>query len=267
MVQTCDDQGSVNETEYCSKQYFDRACDTGVNNCGDRGTDLPADGTENEVRRHNGKRQGEERYKDHRYNGRNDLSEELLKVDQAESREHCGNDLCLITDHVDLREAEIPLRNICRCCACHCISIQELSGDQRHSEDQTEHFSRAHLLGNGPTNAYRNTYVEYRLTDQPQEVVDTCPELAQFYQCVAALENVKRIDTVAETEDQTACDDGGQKRCKDLRQNRCQSLQRILVLLGGLLDRVLGNSGNTGNFRKVIIKLANCVADDYLKLT
>ena len=41
VVQTCDDQRSVNEAEYCGEQYFDRACDTGVNNCGDRGTEIP----------------------------------------------------------------------------------------------------------------------------------------------------------------------------------------------------------------------------------
>ena len=144
------------------------------------------------MRCHNRKCQGEERNKDHRNNRGNDLSEELLKVNQAESREHSGNDLRLITDHVDLRESEIPLRNISRGCACHCISVQELSGDQCHSEDKTEHFSSAHLLGNRPADTYRDTYVEHCLADQPQEVVYACPELAQLNERVAALEHIDR---------------------------------------------------------------------------
>ena len=93
----------------------------------------------------------------------------------------------------------------------------------------------------------------------------SCPD--QFYQCVSALENIERINTVAEAQDQTAGDDRGQKGRKDLCQNGCQSLQRILVLLGRLLDCVLGNAADTGNFREIIVEVGNCVSDDDLKLT
>ena len=267
MVETRDDQRSIDETEQCCEKDLNGTGDSCVNNCRDRGTDLPADGAQNEVCRHYGKSQGEERNKDHGHYGRNDLSKELLKINQAESREHSRDDLCLITDHIDLCEAEIPLRDVrCRC-ACHCIGVQELSGDQCHTKDQTEHFGCAHLLGDGPADTYRNTYVEDRLTDQPQEVVDACPELAELYQCMSALENVQGVNTVAEAQDQTAGDDRGQKGRKDLRQNGCQSLQRILIFLGRLLDRILGNAADPGDFRKIVVELGNRVSDDDLELT
>ena len=52
MVQTGDDQRRVNETEDGAEEDLGGTSDTGVNNCGDHGTDLPADGAQYEVSGH-----------------------------------------------------------------------------------------------------------------------------------------------------------------------------------------------------------------------
>ena len=78
--------------------------------------------------------------------------------------------------------------------------------------------------------------MEDRFTDQPEEMIKACPELGQLCQSVTALENVEGVDTVTETEDKTSGDDGRQERCKYLSQDRSDTLQRILILFGGLLD-------------------------------
>ena len=65
MMQTCDDQRSIQETEDCAEDDTCRACDSCVNNCGDSGADLPADRAEDEMRCHDRESDTEERYEDH----------------------------------------------------------------------------------------------------------------------------------------------------------------------------------------------------------
>ena len=97
--------------------------------------------------------------------------------------------------------------------------------------------------------------MEDRLTDQPEEMIKTCPELGQLYECVTALENIQGVDNVSETEDKTSGDDGRQQRCEDFRQYRSDSLERILILFCSLLDCILGDTGYSGYFREVVVEL------------
>ena len=267
VMETGDYQRCIDETEDCRKENLGRSCNSCIDNGGDDGTDLPADGAQDEVCRHDGERQAEEGHEDHRDHRRYNLTEEFLQIDQGEGCQHSRNDLRLIADHVDLCETEVPLGDVCCSSGRHCISVQELAGNEGETQDQAQHFGRAHLLGDGPADTDRNTDVEDCLTDQPQEVVNACPELGELDQCVSALENIETVDTVSETEDQTAGDDGRQKRCEDFRQHCRQTLQRILVLFGSLFDRVLGDAGNTGNLSKIIIKLIDRISNDDLELS
>ena len=106
-----------------------------------------------------------------------------------------------------------------------------------------------------PTGIPRNTDVEDRFTDEPQEMVKSCPELAQLDKRMTALENIQGVDDISETEDKTSGDDGREERSKDLREDRCDPLQRILIPLRRLLDLRLGNAGHSGDGCKVIIKI------------
>ena len=266
-MQTGDDQRCIHKAEDRGEDNFQRSGDSRVNDGGDNGTDLPADGAEDEVGRHDREGQTEEGYKDHRHHCGYDLAEEFFQINQCKGCQHGRDDLGLIADHVDLGEAEVPLGNISGSCGRHSIGVEQLAGYQRHAQDQTQHFCGAHLFGDGPADADRNTDVEDRFTDQPQEMVDACPELGQLDQGVSALEDIETVDTVSEAQDQTAGDDSRQQRCEDFRQHRRQTLQRILVLLGSLFDSVLGDAGNTGYFRKIIIKLIDRISNDDLELT
>ena len=96
--------------------------------------------------------------------------------------------------------------------------------------------------------------MEDRLTDQPEEVIKTCPELGQLCQSVTALENVEGVDTVTEAEDKTSGDDGRQQRCKYLSQDCSDTLQRILILLGSFLHFILRDTGDAGNCCEIIVE-------------
>ena len=66
VMETGDYQRSIYETENCGKENLGGSCDSCVNNRGDDGADLPADGAQNEVSRHDGERQAEEGHEYHR---------------------------------------------------------------------------------------------------------------------------------------------------------------------------------------------------------
>ena len=82
-----------------------------------------------------GQDQRAERYNDHRDDRRADLAEEFFQIDQRERGQHGRDNLCLIADHVDGEEAEIPLGDICRCCGCDSVGVQQLAGNKRQAED------------------------------------------------------------------------------------------------------------------------------------
>ncbi len=110
--------------------------------------------------------------------------------------------------------------------------------------------------------------MEDGLTDEPEEAVQTCPELAQVTEGLGAvLKQIQTVDHVSETQDQTSGDQGGNQGSKDLRQSAHGALERILVLLCRLLHCVLGHAGYSGYGNKIIIKLSDGVTDDDLKLT
>ena len=230
MMETCDDQRGIHKAEDRGENDLQRSGDTSIHDGGDHRTDLPADGTEDEVRRHDSEGQAEEGHKDHRYHRGNDFPEKLFQINQGEGRQHGGNDLRLIADHIDLGKTKVPLGDVRSRCCRHCVGVQELAGDQGHTKDQAQHFRGAHLFGDGPADTDRDTDVEDSFTDQPEEMVNACPELGELDQGVAALENIETVDTVSEAQDQTAGDDRGQEWCKDLRKYRRQTLQRILIL-------------------------------------
>ena len=255
MVQTGNDKRCVDKAEQRSEEYACRSRNSRIDDGGDDRADLPADRAEDKVGCHDRQCDTEERNKDHRYDRRNDLAEELLKVGQNEAGKHRRDDLCLITDHIDLDKSEIPLGNIRSRRTGNCISIEQLAGNKCETEDDSEHFRCAHLLCDGPADTDRNTDVEDRLTDEPQEMVKSCPELAQLDKRMTALENIQGVDDISETEDKTSGDDGREERSKDLREDRCNPLQRILIPLRRLLDLCLGNAGHSGDGRKIIIKI------------
>ncbi len=108
VVQTGDDQRSVDAAEDGAEEHAEVAGDACVNDGGDAGAESPADGAEDEVGSHDAQQDGAERDDDHLDDGRRYLLEEALKIVEGDGCEDGRNNLCLIANHVDLREAEVP---------------------------------------------------------------------------------------------------------------------------------------------------------------
>ena len=127
-------------------------------------------------------------------------------------------------------------------------------------------MGRAHFLCDRPADADRQ-HMEDGFANQPQETVYAGPELADVAQRLGAvIKKVDAVNAVAEAEDQTAGDDGGDQRCKNLGQCTHDLLQGGLVLLGRALDGILGHAVDAGDGNKVIVEIADRIADDDLKL-
>ena len=110
--------------------------------------------------------------------------------------------------------------------------------------------------------------MEDGFANQPQEAVNAGPELADVAQRLGAvIKKVDAVNAVAEAENQTAGDDGGDQRGEDLGQHAHNFLQDVLVLLGCALDGILGNTVNAGYRNEVVVEVADRVADDDLELT
>ena len=213
-----------------------------------------------------GQHQRAEGHNDHRDDRRADLAEEFFQIDQRERGQHGGNDLRLIANHVDGEEAKIPFGDICRCCGCDSVGVQQLAGNKRQAEDDAQALGRAHFLCDRPADADRQ-HVENGLADQPQEAVNAGPELADVAQGLSAvIEEIDAVDAVAEAQNQTACDDGRDQRGEDLSQHTHDLLQRVLVLLGRALDSLLGDTVDAGDRDEIIVEIVDRVADDDLEL-
>ena len=213
-----------------------------------------------------GQHQRAEGHNDHGDDRRADLAEEFFQIDQRECGQHGGNDLRLIADHVDGEEAEITFRDVRRCRGRDGVSVEQLTGDERQSEDDAQALGRAHFLCDRPADADRQ-HMEDGFADQPQEAVNAGPELADVAQGFGAVfKEVDAVNAVAEAENQTAGDDGGNQRGKNLRKHAHDLLQCVLVLLGCALDGILGNTVNAGDGNKVIVEIADRIADDDLEL-
>lgn len=61
----------------------------------------------------------------------------------------------------------------------HGVGIQQLAGHQRQSENDAEDGGAAHLSHHRPANPHGDTHVEDRLTDEPEKLIHSGPELAQ----------------------------------------------------------------------------------------
>ena len=110
--------------------------------------------------------------------------------------------------------------------------------------------------------------MEDGFANQPQEAVNAGPELADVAQRLGAvIKKVDAVNAVAEAENQTAGDDGGNQWGKNLRKRAHDLLQCVLVLLGCALDGILGNTVNAGYRNEVVVEVADRVADDDLELT
>lgn len=110
-------------------------------------------------------------------------------------------------------------------------------------------------------------HMEDGFADQPQETVYAGPELADVAQRLGAvIKKVDAVNAVAEAENQTAGDDGGNQRGKNLRKHAHDPLQCVLVLPGCALDGILGNTVDAGDGNKVIVEIADRIADDDLEL-
>ena len=83
----------------------------------------------------------------------------------------------------------------------------------------------------------------------------------------AVIKKVDAVNAVAEAENQTAGDDGGNQRGKNLRKHAHDLLQCVLVLLGCALDSFLRDTIDAGDGNKVIVEIADRIADDDLELT
>jgi len=265
VVQTGDNQGSVEGAEDSAEDGTQGTGDTGVDEGGDEIADDPADGAQDEVSSHDSQQQAAEGNHDHGDHSGSDLAEELLQVDQSETGQHGGDDLSLIADHFNLNKAEVPDGDLGG--AGNAVSIQQLAGAQGQTQNDAQHLVGAHLLGDGPADTDRQ-HVEDGFADQPQEVVNTGPELAQLYQSGgAACEDVQAVDDVAEAQNQTACDDCGNQGCEDFCQSGHDTLQSVLVLLGCGLGLVLADAFDAGNGGEVVVEVSDGIADDDLELT
>ena len=109
--------------------------------------------------------------------------------------------------------------------------------------------------------------MEYGLADKPQEAVDTSPEYRYLGQCLsAAVKQGNLPDDIAESQNQTAYNDGRNQGSKYLCQTAHDSLDKGLVLHGSLLHRLLGDSLYACHLRKIIVKGAHLIANYDLEL-
>ena len=265
-MQAGDDERGVDKAEDSTKDHAEGAGNASVDNIRDDGADLPADGAKDGMSDDDGQHQRAEGHNDHRDDRRADLAEEFFQIDQRERGQHGGNDLRLIANHVDGEEAKIPFGDICRRSRSHGVSVEQLAGNQRQAEDDAQALGRAHFLCDRPADADRQ-HMEDGFANQPQEAVNAGPELTDVAQRLGAvIKKVDAVNAVAEAENQTAGDDGGNQRGKNLRKHAHDLLQCVLVLLGCALDSFLRDTIDAGDGNKVIVEIADRIADDDLEL-
>ena len=94
------------------------------------------------------------------------LFKEFFQVDQHEAGQHGGDHLALVADHLHLRKAKIPHRDVCHSRIRHVKSVEQLRGDERQAEDDAEDLRRAHFSRDGPDDPH-GQQVEDRLADEP----------------------------------------------------------------------------------------------------
>ena len=172
MMKSCNNKRRVNKAEYCAEDYLERACNSCKYYSGDHISDLPANGSQDKVCRHNRKKEAAERNHDHGHYLRRYLPEEFFQIHQSKGRQDRRDHLSLISDHVDFNESEIPFRNICRSRRRYGIRVQKLTGNKGKAENDTQHLCSTHLFCHRPADTNRK-HMEHSFADQPQKAVDS----------------------------------------------------------------------------------------------
>ena len=110
--------------------------------------------------------------------------------------------------------------------------------------------------------------MEDGLADEPQETVHASPELGGVRQAHGAVgKEVDFTDDVAEAQNQTAADEGGNDGGENLAQSAHRPLNEGLVGLGGGLHSVLAHPFHSGVGGELLVEYRNVVADDDLELS
>ena len=105
------------------------------------------------------------------------------------------------------------------------------------------------------------------LTNQPQKAVHTCPKFADFYQSFCAVfKKIQRINTISETENKSARDNRRNEGSKNFSRHCRRALQNILICARRRFYRVFRYAFNACKRCKILVKFANRVTDDNLKL-
>ena len=277
VMQTGHDERSVHSAEDRRKRNADVRAQAPVDRVGNGVANSPANGSDDDVRDKDRRHERHKRNDDHAHNLRADLGEELLEVHEHEGCHERGDDLTLVSGAQEREEPEVVGvgRDLFRRGGCHREAVEELRAHERQAEDDAEDGRRAHLAGNRPADA-DGQHVEHGLADDPQEAEHGHPELGYIgnglgavleVKCTRIVKEVDFADDVAEAEDQTAADEGGDKRGKDLAENAHGSLERILVGACRRLGGLLRNALDAAYRRELLIEVGNVVADDDLKLT
>ena len=254
MVQSGHDDGRIQQSEYPREQHTEAGCQAAVHHVRNEVSDLPADGADNGMRDDHRGKQGAEGNHDHADDLRADLPEKFFQIDQHKAGHDGRNHLSLIADHLHLRKAEIPDRNLIRRGARHGEAVQQLGGYQRQAEHNAQDLSGSHLLCYGPDDSY-GKQMEDRFSDQPQKAVGTCPELRNVRKALGSV--IKKVDLsndISEAKNQTAADQGRNKGCENLSQAAHDSLNHILVRLRSLLCRILAHALNSCVSGKFIVE-------------
>ena len=160
------DQRRIHKSEYGAKNYLCRSCNPRVDDGRDGRTDLPANGSQYKVRRHDRQYQAAERNHDHGHHLGRNPAEKFFQIDQHERRQNRRQHLRLVSDHIYFKISKVPYWYVCRRCSRHCIGIQELTGYQRQTENDPQHLRSAHFLCNGPADSHRQ-HMKYRFSDEP----------------------------------------------------------------------------------------------------
>ena len=267
VVQSGHHNGGVQQAEEGRKQPAHIGGEAGIHHRGDGVADLPSDGTHDGVGHQDRRHQGAEGHHDHAHHFGADLFKELLQVHQHKAGQHGGDDLALISDHLDLDKAEVPHGDVLHGGGGHREAVEQLGGHQGQAQDDAQDLGGAHLLGDGPHDAH-GQHVEHRLADEPQEAVHAGPKLGHIRQALGpAAQEVDLTDDVAEAQDQAAADEGGDDGGEDLAQSAHDPLEQRLVRLGSRLHRILADPLNARAGGELIVEDGHIVADDDLKLS
>ena len=110
--------------------------------------------------------------------------------------------------------------------------------------------------------------MEYRFTDQPEEIVHSRPELRNICKALCVVvEEVDLTDHVSEAEYKTTADQSRDQGSEDLTQCAHDLLEWILVCLGSRFHGVFAHAFNPCVSGKFIVENGDIISDDDLILS